>query len=40
MEDELLMHCLLVYIKEITKKFNIDSIIDDFCNMQKSRSMF
>jgi hypothetical protein len=31
MEDEYLIDCLLVYIeKKITKKFSVDSIIDDF----------
>ncbi|KAM6553414.1 hypothetical protein CsatB_014176 [Cannabis sativa] len=41
MEDEFLSDCLLVYIeKEIAKKFSIDSLIDDFRDMQERRSVF
>ncbi|XP_060972576.1 uncharacterized protein LOC115696806 [Cannabis sativa] len=39
MEDEFLSDCLLVYIeREIAKKFSIDSLIDDFRDMQERRS--
>ncbi|XP_019173893.1 PREDICTED: zinc finger MYM-type protein 1-like [Ipomoea nil] len=41
MEDEFLSDCLLVYIeKQIAKQFSIDSIIDDFRDMQERRSKF
>ncbi|XP_031112076.1 uncharacterized protein LOC116016052 [Ipomoea triloba] len=41
MEDEFLNYCLLVYIeKQIAKQFSIDSIIDDFRDMQERRSKF
>ena len=41
MEDEFLTDCLLVYIeKKIAKKFSIDSLIDDFRDMQERRSAF
>ncbi|KAM6598682.1 hypothetical protein CsatA_018291 [Cannabis sativa] len=41
MEDEFLSDCLLVYIeREIAKKFSIDSLIDDFRDMQERRSVF
>ncbi|XP_031108612.1 uncharacterized protein LOC116013093 [Ipomoea triloba] len=41
MEDEFLSDCLLVYIeKQIAKQFSIDSIIDDFCDIQERRSKF
>ncbi|XP_060965214.1 uncharacterized protein LOC133034190 [Cannabis sativa] len=41
MEDEFLSDCLLVYIeRETAKKFSIDSIIDDFRDMQERRSVF
>ncbi|XP_060966733.1 uncharacterized protein LOC133035065 [Cannabis sativa] len=41
MEDEFLSDCLLVYIeREIAKKFSIDSLIDDFRDMQERRSMY
>jgi hypothetical protein len=36
MEDDFLTDSLIIYIeKEITEKFSIDSIIDDFCDMQE-----
>ena len=41
MEDEFLTDCLLVYIeKKIAEKFSVDSIIDDFRDMQERRSLF
>lgn len=41
MEDEFLIDCLLVYIKKnIAEKFSIDSVIDDFRDMQERRSAF
>ncbi|CAH9134047.1 unnamed protein product [Cuscuta epithymum] len=41
MEDEYLTDCLLVYIeKQIAKKFSVDSLIDDFRDMQERRSKF
>ncbi|XP_042400838.1 uncharacterized protein LOC121990842 [Zingiber officinale] len=41
MEDEFLNDCLLVYIeKQIAKKFSIDSLVDDFRDMQERRSKF
>ncbi|KAM6580783.1 hypothetical protein CsatA_004557 [Cannabis sativa] len=41
MEDEFLSDCLLVYIeREIARKFSIDSLIDDFRDMQERRSVF
>ncbi|XP_060965689.1 uncharacterized protein LOC133034594 [Cannabis sativa] len=40
-EDEFLSDCLLVYIeREIAKKFSMDSLIDDFRDMQERRSVF
>ncbi|XP_031116585.1 SCAN domain-containing protein 3-like [Ipomoea triloba] len=41
MGDQFLNDCLLVYIEnEIAKQFSIDSIIDDFRDMQERRSKF
>ena len=41
MEDEFLTDCLLMYIeKQIAKRFSIDSIVDDFRDMQERRSKF
>ncbi|XP_019173025.1 PREDICTED: uncharacterized protein LOC109168456 [Ipomoea nil] len=41
MDDQFLNDCLLVYIeKQIAKQFSIDSIIDDFRDMQERRSKF
>ena len=39
MEDEFLMDSLIVYIeKEIATKFSIDSIIDDFRDLENTSS--
>ncbi|XP_019183943.1 PREDICTED: zinc finger MYM-type protein 1-like [Ipomoea nil] len=41
MDDQFFNDCLLVYIeKQIAKQFSIDSIIDDFRDMQERRSKF
>ena len=41
MEDDFLSDCLLINIeKEIVEMFSIDSIIDDFRDMESRRSLF
>ena len=41
MEDDFLTNSLIMYIeKEIVEKFSIDSIIDDFRDMQERRVPF
>ena len=41
MNDDFLIDSLMMYIeKEIAEKFTIDSIIDDFRDMQERRVMF
>ncbi|GMI87762.1 hypothetical protein like AT1G19260 [Hibiscus trionum] len=40
-EDEFLSNCLLLYIeKEIAEPFDVDSIINDFCDMKERRVLF